>query len=103
MRSAMLIATMSGVTILLRALPFIAFRKRTPPYITYLGKVLPPAMIGLLVVYCLKDITLTSHPFGIPELIAAACVVGVQVWKRNSLASILTGTIVYMLLIQAVF
>lgn len=103
MRSAVLIATMSGVTILLRALPFIAFRKRTPPYITYLGKVLPPAMIGLLVVYCLKDITLTSHPFGIPELIAAACVVGVQVWKRNSLASILTGTIVYMLLIQAVF
>ena len=103
MRSAMLIATMSGVTILLRALPFIAFRKRTPPYITYLGKVLPPAMIGLLVVYCLKDITLTSHPFGIPELIAAACVVGVQVWKRNSLVSILTGTVIYMVLVQGVF
>ena len=99
----MLIATMSGVTILLRALPFIAFRKRTPPYITYLGKVLPPAMIGLLVVYCLKDITLTSHPFGIPELIAAACVVGVQVWKRNSLVSILTGTVIYMVLVQGVF
>ena len=103
MRSALLIATMSVVTILLRALPFVAFRKKTPPYISYLGKVLPPAMIGLLVVYCLKDITLTTRPFGIPELIAAACVVGVQVWKRNSLASILTGTIVYMVLVQGVF
>ena len=103
MRSAVLIATMSVVTILLRALPFVIFRKKTSPYISYLGKVLPPAMIGLLVIYCLKDITLTTRPFGIPEMIAAACVVGVQVWKRNSLASILTGTIVYMALIQAVF
>ena len=103
MRTAALIATMSVVTILLRALPFTVFRKKTPPYISYLGKVLPPAMIGLLVVYCLKDITLASRPFGIPEIVAAACVVGVQVWKHNSLASILTGTIVYMVLIQAVF
>ena len=103
MRSAVLIATMSVVTILLRALPFVVFRKKIPPYISYLGKVLPPAMIGLLVVYCLKDITLTTRPFGIPELIAAACVVGVQVWKRNSMASILTGTAVYMVLIQGVF
>ena len=103
MRSAVLIATMSVVTILLRALPFVAFRKKIPPYISYLGKVLPPAMIGLLVVYCLKDITLTTRPFGIPELIAAACVVGVQVWKRNSLASILTGTVIYMVLVQGVF
>ena len=103
MRAALMVAVMAAVTFLLRALPFLVFHKETPPYISFLGKVLPPAMIGLLVVYCLKDITLTSHPFGIPELIAAACVVGVQVWKRNSLASILTGTIVYMLLIQAVF
>lgn len=103
MRSAVLIATMSVVTILLRALPFVVFRKKTPPYISYLGKVLPPAMIGLLVIYCLKDITLTARPFGIPELIAAICVVGVQVWKRNSLASILTGTVVFMVLVQGVF
>ena len=102
MRSAELIATMSVVTILLRALPFVVFRKKTPPYISYLGKVLPPAMIGLLVIYCLKDISLTARPFGIPELIAAACVVGVHAWKRNSLVSILTGTVIYMVLVQGV-
>ena len=70
----------------------------------YLGaKTLLVALIGMLVVYCFKDTTLTAHPFGIPELLAAACVVGLQVWKRNSLISILTGTAVYMLLVQLVF
>ena len=103
MRSAVLIAVMAGVTILLRALPFLVFRKRTPAYISYLGKVLPAAIIGMLVIYCLKDITPKLSPFGIPEVIAAACVVGAQVWKRNSLVSILAGTAVYMILIQTVF
>lgn len=103
MRAFLLIAVMAIVTILLRFLPFLVFRKQVPPYISYLGKVLPAAIIGMLVVYCFKDTTLTAHPFGIPELIAAACVVGLQVWKRNSLISILTGTVVYMLLVQLVF
>lgn len=103
MRAAMLIAAMSITTILLRALPFLAFRKRTPPYVAYLGRVLPPAIIGMLVVYCLKDITPLVPPFGIPEFLAAACVIAVQVWKRNSLLSILSGTVVYMVLIQLVF
>ena len=103
MRSFLLIAVMAIVTILLRFLPFLVFRKQVPPYISYLGKVLPAAIIGMLVIYCFKDTTLTAHPFGIPELIAAACVVGLQVWKRNSLISILTGTVVYMLLVQLVF
>lgn len=103
MRSAVLISVMAGVTILLRALPFLVFRKRTPAYISYLGKVLPAAIIGMLVIYCLKDITPKLSPFGIPEVIAAACVVGAQVWKRNSLISILAGTAVYMILIQTVF
>ncbi len=103
MRTFLLIAVMAIVTILLRFLPFLVFRKQVPPYITYLGKVLPAAIIGMLVVYCFKDTALTAHPFGIPELIAAACVVGLQVWKRNSLISILTGTVVYMLLVQLVF
>ncbi len=103
MNAAVLVAVMSLVTILLRFLPFLIFRKQTPAYITYLGKVLPPAIIGMLVVYCLKDITLTAHPHGLPELIAAACVVGLQVWRRNALISILSGTVVYMLLIQTVF
>lgn len=103
MRSAALIAVMSVTTIMLRFLPFIVFRKETPPYITYLGKVLPEAIIGMLVIYCLKDVSLLRAPFGLPEVIAAACVVGMHVWKRNSLISILTGTVIYMVLIQAVF
>ena len=103
MRSAALIAVMSVTTIMLRFLPFIVFRKETPPYITYLGKVLPEAIIGMLVIYCLKDVSFLRAPFGLPELIAAACVVGMHVWKRNSLISILTGTVIYMVLIQAVF
>ena len=103
MKAAVLVAVMSLVTILLRFLPFLIFRKQTPAYITYLGRVLPPAIIGMLVIYCLKDITLTAHPHGLPELIAAAFVVGLQVWRRNALISILSGTVVYMLLIQTVF
>ena len=103
MNTAILIAVMAAVTILLRFLPFLIFRKQTPPYITYLGKVLPSAIIGMLVIYCLKDVRLTPHPHGLPELIAAVCVVGLQVWKRNSLLSILLGTIVYMILVQFVF
>ena len=103
MHAAALVAAMSVMTILTRFLPFIVFRKNTPRYITYLGKVLPPAIIGMLVIYCLKDVSLLAKPFGIPELIAAACVVGLQVWKRNSLISILTGTVVYMVLVQMVF
>jgi branched-subunit amino acid transport protein AzlD len=79
------------------------FRKETPPYITYLGKVLPPAIIGMLVIYCLKDVSLVQAPHGLPELIAAACVVGLQAWKRNSLLSILAGTLIYMALVQLVF
>lgn len=103
MNAAILIAAMSITTILLRFLPFLVFKKETPPYISYLGKVLPPAIIGMLVIYCLKDVTPTASPYGIPELIAAACVVILQVWKRNSLISILTGTLIYMILVQMVF
>ena len=103
MNAAVLIAVMSLVTILLRFLPFLVFRENTPPYISYLGKVLPPAIIGMLVIYCLKDISLSMNPYGLPELIASACVIGLQVWKRSALVSILTGTVVYMLLVQAVF
>ena len=100
MRSAVLIAVMAAVTILLRFLPFLVFRKETPPYIAYLGRVLPPAIIGMLVIYCLKDISPLVSPFGMPELIAAVCVVCVQILKRNSLISILAGTIIYMVLVR---
>ena len=103
MNSAILIAAMSVTTIFLRFLPFLAFKKKTPKYVAYLGSVLPPAIIGMLVIYSLKDVRILARPFGIPELIAAACTVAAQVWKRNALVSILTGTAVYMLLLQTVF
>ena len=96
---------MSLVTILLRFLPFLIWsgKRRTPKYILYLGNVLPPAIIGMRVVYCLKDISFATAPFGVPELLAAAGVVGLQVWRRNSLVSILGGTAFYMVLVQLVF
>ena len=103
MKTAILIMIMSAGTILTRFLLFLAFRKHTPQYVSYLGRVLPPAIIGMLVVYCLKDITPAVHPFGIPELIAAACTAGLQAWRRNSLVSILAGTVLYMVLTRTVF
>ena len=101
--SAILVAVMSAVTILLRFLPFLVFKNKTPRYITYLGQVLPPAMIGMLVIYCLKDVRVLSSPFGAPEAIAGLLVVLLQAWRRNSLLSILAGTVSYMLLVQFVF
>ena len=98
--SAVLVAVMAIVTILLRFLPFFVFSKETPPYIAYLGKVLPPAIIGMLVIYCLRATDLMAAPFGIPELLAALTVVLMQIWKRNSVLSILAGTVVYMVIIQ---
>lgn len=100
--AAVLIAVMAAVTILLRFLPFLIFRgnRVTPPYIAYLGNVLPQAIIGMLVIYCLKDTVVTSAPFGLPELIAAVSVVALQAWRRNSLVSILSGTVIYMILIR---
>ena len=103
MNAVALIAAMALVTAMLRFLPFLVFRKRTPAYIVYLGSVLPAALIGMLVVYCLKDVQITSAPHGLPELLAAATVVLLQAWKRNSLLSILAGTLLYMLLTQLVF
>ena len=101
--SALLVAVMSAVTILLRAAPFLVFKKKTPAYVLYLGRVLPAAIIGMLVIYCLKDTNLLSAPFGAPELIAGLLVVGLHAWKRNILLSILAGTGAYMLLNQLVF
>ena len=103
MKSAIIVAVMAAVSALLRFLPFVVFRKRTPPYIAYLGRVLPPAIIGMLVVYCLKDVTLTAAPYGLPELIACLTVAAVQLWRRSSLWSILAGTAVYLVLVNAVF
>ena len=100
--TAALVAVMAAVTILLRFLPFLLFRgeRGTPPYIAYLGQVLPQAIIGMLVIYCLKDMAVTSAPFGLPELIAGGTVILLQILRRNSLVSIRSGTAVYMLLLH---
>lgn len=98
--AALLVGAMALVTIILRFLPFVAFRREIPPYVSYLGEVLPPAIIGMLVVYCLKDVQITSSPFGLPELAAAVTVILAQWKSRNSLVSILSGTAAYMILIR---
>lgn len=99
------IAVCALVTIVLRFLPFLIFgeNRTTPPIITYLGQVLPYAIMGMLVVYCLKDVSFVSAPFGIPETIGCAVVAGLHIWKRNTLLSIGAGTVCYMLLVQLIF
>lgn len=100
--SLMLIAVMAGVTILLRFLPFLLFSKGTPKAVLYLGEVLPRAIMAMLVVYCLKGVSVISSPYGIPELIAVLLVVILHKWKHNTLLSILAGTLCYMFLVQVV-
>lgn len=103
--AAAMIAVIALVTAALRFLPFLIFgeNRQTPPLVTYLGQVLPYAIMGMLVVYCLKDVTLTAAPFGVPEAIGCAVVALLHVWKRNTLLSIGAGTVCYMLLVQLVF
>ena len=92
-------------TMLTRFLPFLIFPagKPTPKYIRYLGAVLPSAVFGLLVVYCLKNVSILTGSHGLPELIAIAVVVGLHKWKGQMLLSIAGGTVCYMLLVQLVF
>jgi len=99
------ILVMAIVTALLRCLPFFVFsgKRSTSPFVTYLGRYLPYAMMGMLVVYCYKSVSFDAAPFALPELIAGAAVVLLHVWKRNSLLSIGLGTACYMLLIRFVF
>ncbi|MDR7001111.1 branched-chain amino acid transporter permease [Neobacillus niacini] len=92
-------------TMITRFLPFIVFPsgKPTPNYVQYLGKVLPSAVIGLLVIYCFKDVSLLSGSHGIPEFFGVAVVALLHFWQRKMLLSIAAGTIVYMILVQLVF
>ncbi|MBQ8836139.1 MAG: AzlD domain-containing protein [Clostridia bacterium] len=102
--SVLLIAVISLVTMAIRFLPFLIFGNReTPKFITYLGKVLPYAVMGMLVIYCMRNISFTASPHGIPELVSVALVVVLHLWKRNTLLSIIGGTVCYMLLVQLVF
>ena len=100
-------AVAGGVTLLLRAIPFLFFANRKPSrWVLYLGQKLSPAAIAMLVVYCLaayaRDRVPSEHAWGAAELLASFIVVGIQLWKRNPLLSIFTGTALYMVLVQAV-
>ena len=99
------VAVVVFATMLTRYIPFVVFPagKSTPKYISYLGTVLPSAVFGLLVVYCLKDVSILTGSHGLPELIAIAVVVALHLWKRQMLLSIAGGTVCYMLLVQFVF
>lgn len=90
---------------LTRFLPFLIFssKKPTPKYIQYLGKALPAAIFGMLVVYCLKNVNVLAGSHGLPELISIAVVVALHLWKRQMLISVAGGTVCYMLLVQFVF
>jgi len=103
--SFLIILIMALVTFATRVVPFLIFPKgkEVPKVVQYLGRVLTPAVIGLLVVYCLRETNVLSAPYGLPELIAGMTVVVLHVWKRNNLLSIGAGTAMYMVLIQTVF
>ena len=96
------IAVMAIVTILLRFLPFIIFDRgeKLPRWISYLGKVLPPAIMSMLLVYCLRNINLLEGNHGFPELICIGVAMLIHNWKRNTLLSIGVSTLLYMIIIQ---
>ena len=99
------ILVMAVVTFGTRIAPFVLFGKgkETPKYIVYIGNYLPPAVMAMLIVYCLKNVRFTTFPFGMPELMGIASVAILHVWKRNNLVSILGGTVIYMIAVQFIF
>ena len=102
--SVLLVAIISLVTMAIRFFPVLIFgrKQKTSELITYLRESLPYAIIGMLVVYCMKDISFLDKPYGIPELIAVGAVVLLHLWKRKTLLSIIGGTVIYMVLIHLI-
>ncbi len=92
-------------TVVSRFLPFLIFsgKRPTPKFVQYLGKALPAALFGMLVVYCLKNVSILTGSHGLPELLGILLTVGLHLWKRQMLLSIAGGTIGYMLLVQFIF
>lgn len=103
--SLVMIAAIAVATFATRAASFLVFPKgkEIPPKVIFIGRVLPPAIIGMLVVYCLKSTSVLAYPYGIPELIAGMTVVILHIWKRNIFLSIGAGTLLYMVLVQTIF
>ncbi len=104
-QTAVTVAIMAGATMLTRFLPFILFPegKKAPWFVSYLGRSLPYAAIGMLVVYCLKDVSFTEYPYGIPEAASILVIAALNRWKGNVLLSIGGGTAAYMLLVNLAF
>lgn len=105
MHAAAMVFVIGIVTAGIRFLPFLIFggRKKTSTLISYLGTVLPYAIMGMLVVYCLRNISFVNGSYGIPELISCGLVVVLHLWKRNTLISIVGGTVCYMCMVQVIF
>ena len=100
--AVLLLAVVAAMTMFVRFLPFLVFQKKTPEPIVYLGDVLPYAVMGMLVVYCLRQTNVLSGNHGIPEIVSCAVVFILHKWKHNTLLSILAGTVCYMLLVQRI-
>ncbi len=104
MKSVAIVAVTALVTMFTRFLPFAVFGKRPlPRVVVYLGRVLPPAIMAALVVYCLKGLDFTAYPYGMAEILSVAATAGMHLWRRNSLLSIAVGTACYMVLIRTAF
>ena len=105
LHAILLILIMTVVTMATRFLPFLLLgdKRQTPPFIAYLGKVLPYAIMGMLVVYCLKGVSLADLSSAAPAALGVAVTAGLHLWKHNTLLSIVGGTVVYMVLVQMVF
>ncbi|HHU17666.1 MAG: branched-chain amino acid transporter permease [Anaerovoracaceae bacterium] len=103
--SILIILVIAVITFALRAAPFVLFSGTgtTPKLITYLGNTLPPAVMGMLIIYCLRNVSILDAPFGLPELIGVISVAGLHLWRRNNLLSILGGTVLYMIMVQFIF
>lgn len=103
--SIITIAIIALVTMLIRFFPFLVFSKsdNPPGWVNYLGKVLPYSIMAMLVVFCLKAVDFTTGSHGIPEAISSVVVIGLHLWKKNTLLSIIAGTVLYMILVQFVF
>ena len=103
---AMIVITVMGLAVLAtRIMPVLIFGRgeKVPEFILYLGRVVPYTAMGLLIVYCLRDVTVFDAPHGLPELIALAAVAVSYIWKRNTIFSVVIGTALYMFLVQSVF
>ena len=105
-RHAMIVIAVMGLAVLAtRIVPVLIFGRgeKVPEFILYLGRVVPYTAMGLLIVYCLRDMPVLDAPHGLPEIISLAVVTGSYLWKRNTILSVVIGTTLYMFLVQSVF